>query len=102
MAHPQSSPFGLFAKQRIDVGAMQLTANTTSLLLSGGVKISNAQQLTADSTGIVHGNAVSALPGAVDGGNQWTLVSNSTGVSLAVNTTGTTWKYLNVTTLQPT
>ncbi len=102
MAHPQSSPFGLFAKQRIDIGSSQLTYNSTGLVLSGGIKISALQMLTADAVGIIHGNAVAALPGSVDGGNQWTLVSNSTGVAFAVNTTGTTWKYLNVTVLQPT
>jgi len=102
MAHPQSSPRGLFAKNRIDIGSNQITGDSSGILLNAGLKISNAQLLTADSTGIVHGNAVSALPGSVDGGIQWTLVSNSTGVAFAVNTTGTTWKYLNVTTLQPT
>ncbi len=124
MAHPQSSWRGLWAKNRIDIGSNQLTgdstgivlnqgikisnkaggvltANTTSLLLPGGVQISAARSITADSTGFVL-TAESALPGNVDGGNQFTLVSNSTGVALAVNSTGTTWKYLNVTTAQPT
>jgi len=30
------------------------------------------------------------------------IVSNSTGVALVVNVTGTTWKYLNTTAIQPT
>jgi hypothetical protein len=109
MAHPQSSPFGLWAKQRINVTTLgvgaslvTITGDSSGILLSGGIKVSNKQLLTGDSTGIIHGNAPSALPGSVDGGNQWTLISNSTGVALAVNTSGTTWKYLNVTTLQPT
>lgn len=102
MAHPQSSFRGLWAKQRLDVGANQITADSTALVLSAGIKISNAQTLTADSTGIVFGNPASALPGSVDGGVQLAMISNSTGVALAVNSTGTTWKYLNVTTAQPT
>lgn len=102
MAHPQSSWRGLWAKARIDIGSSQLTYDSTGLILNAGIKISNAQTLTADSTGIVFGNPASALPGSVDGGVQIAMISNSTGVALAVNSTGTTWKYLNVTTAQPT
>ena len=102
MAHPQSSPRQSIAAKRLDIGSLNIQGNSTSINLSGGIQISAAQVLTADSTGIVHANPVAALPGAIDGGVQWTLVSNSTGVAMAINTTGTTWKYLNVTSLQPT
>ena len=99
--HSQSSPRGLWAKNRIDIGSNELTGDSTALVLSAGVKISDARYITADTTGFVL-TAESALPGNVDGGIQFTAISNSTGVALAVNSTGTTWKYLNVTTAQPT
>ena len=102
MAHPQSSPRGLFAKNRIDVGSQQITQNSTALILSGGIKISNAQTFTGNSTGLVAGNAASALPGNVDNGILFGILSNSTGVALFVNSTGTDHKYLNVTSIQPT
>lgn len=123
MASPQNSPRGRFAKERVDVGSQQLTYNSTSVNLSGGVKVSGAAGglLTANSTavtlsggltlgGIMTGSGVgggivlastAALPGdaSLEGLG---LVSNSTGNAIIVNTTGTTWKYLNVTTAQPT
>jgi hypothetical protein len=101
MAHSQSSPFGLWAKNRIDIGANQLTGNSTALLLNAGIQISGARYITADSTGFIL-TSEAALPGSVDGGVQFTMISNSTGVAMAVNTTGTTWKYLNTTSAQPT
>lgn len=123
MAHPQSSPRGLWAKERIDVGANQITGNSTALVLSagltvsnaqtltgnsttlivsGGIKVSNAQQLTANSTGFIAGNAASALPGNIDNGILWGIGSNTTGVFLFVNTTGTEHQYVNTTSVQPT
>jgi len=102
MARPQSSPRGLFAKQRIDVGSAQLTYDANGLVLNGGVKISNAQTLTANSWGLVFGNPASALPGNVDNGVLLGLISNSTGVAGFINTTGTAHKYLQVTSVQPT
>jgi hypothetical protein len=101
MAHPQSSPRGLWAKNRIDIGANQLTGDSTALVLNQGLKVSNARYITADSTGFVL-TSEAALPGDVDGGVQFTMISNSTGVCMAVNSTGTTWKYLNTTDAQPT
>jgi len=125
MAHPQSSFRGLFAKKRIDIGANQLTGDSTSLILNAGIKVSNAAggALTANSTGLIAAKGVkisnnlmltanstgcvgsadagSALPGAVSD-NVFQIGSNSTGSWLAVRTTGTTWKYLNVTAVLPT
>lgn len=101
MAHSQSSPRGLWAKNRIDIGSNQLTGNSTALILNAGVQLNAARYITADSTNYVF-TSESALPGNVDGGVALTFVENSTGVAVAVNTTGTTWKYLNVTTAQPT
>lgn len=107
----QNSPRGLFSKNAIEVDNLFMrdysintaiiTANSTAVILAGGIKISDAQGLTADSTGIIHGDPAAALPTA-DHGVAWTVVSNSTGVTICVNTTGTTWKFLNVTTDQPT
>jgi hypothetical protein len=102
MAHPQSSPRGLWAKNRIDIGANQLTGNSTALVLSAGIKVSNAQTLTGNTTGVVFGDPASALPGSVDNGVLIGVLSNSTGVALFINSTGTTHKYLNVTAAQPT
>ena len=80
MGRPQNSPRGMFAKSRVDIGPRQLTAN---------------------STGFVVGTTESAIP-TTDDGAAFTIISNSTGVAMAINSTGTTWKYLNVTSVQPT
>lgn len=54
MAHPQNSPRGLFAKNRIDVGAQYMTANSTAVVFSGAVAFSgvSAKTITSNSTGI--------------------------------------------------
>ena len=54
MAHPQTSPRGYIAKKRIDVGAAQLTANSTGLILSGSIfpSAGAGAAITADSTAI--------------------------------------------------
>lgn len=54
MAHPQSSPRGLFAKSRIDVGLQNMTANSTAVIFSGRVAFSGVSGKTiyANSTGI--------------------------------------------------
>jgi hypothetical protein len=72
MAHPQSSPRGLFAKDEIHIGSSKFMKHTGS------------------------------LPGNVDSGVALRMLTNSTGVAAVVNTTGTTWKYLNTTSKQPT
>jgi len=124
MPHPQNTPRGLFAKAvQMNLGAQELTANSTALLVSGGVrlsaqanatitgdangivlaaglKLSNAKLIRANSTGYVLAS-VAALP-ATDNGAAISIVSNSTGVAMAVNSTGTTWKYLLTTSVQPT
>ena len=77
MAHPQSTNRGFIATQRLDVGASQITSNSTALVLNNGVKVSNAAggQLTANSTALI-------LPGGVKISNQakGQLTANSTGV----------------------
>lgn len=74
MAHPQSSPRGLFAKNEIRLGSnFRIMQDTGS------------------------------LPGDVNNaGATIRMLTNSTGHALIVNSTGTTWKYLNVTSKQPT
>jgi len=154
MAHPQSSPRGNFAKQRIDVGAANITADTTgnlalsagltlsdeatdtitqdstAVLLAAGIALSgqaSSNAITQNSTGLLvpDGLALSgeatdfvtqnstavAFPSGVTFQNlsaapatryaPGTVVSvtNGTGTMLAINTTGTTWTYLNVTSV---
>ena len=97
----QFSPRGLFRKSRVDVGAQQLTDGTTYLNLNNGIRISGARVLSANSTAFVAGTTESAIP-TTDEGAAFTIGENSTGVFMAINSTGTTWKYLNTTSVQPT
>lgn len=92
MAHPQSSPRGYFAKKRIDVGSQNLTYNSTGVIYSGSVFVSNQTtfgKLSANSTALI-------LPNSVRVGTKTTyLSSNSTGVKLgnlyiSCNSTGNT------------
>lgn len=64
--------------------------------------LSGPYGFTANSTGIVFENYEADLPGAVDNGRLIGLISNSTGVALFINTTGTTHKYVATTTKFPT
>jgi len=129
MARAQNSPRGLFAKDRVDVGAQQLTDGTTYLNLNNGVRISGAAGglLTAAASylnvpvGIRIGGAAGGLltataallnvPAALQltatavnstariGPGAMRFVSQSTGKMIMLNTTGTTWTYLNVTSV---
>ena len=92
MAHPQSSPRGLFAKNRIDFGTNTLTSNSTGVSYSGSVFVSGQAtfgKLSANSTALI-------LPNSVRVGTKTTyLSSNSTGVKLgslyiSCNSTGNT------------
>jgi hypothetical protein len=101
MAHPQNSPRGLFAKNRIDVGTQNITDDGTNLVLSGSIKIDNAAGgvINANSSGIIL-PTVSALPATrVVGGVAF--FSNSTGRSLVFHSTGTTWLYASGTSVAP-
>jgi len=56
MAHPQSSPRGYFAKKRIDIGASNLSANSTGILFSAAIFVGNQAtvgKITANSTAIL-------------------------------------------------
>jgi len=92
MAHPQNSPRGLFAKNRIDTGSQSLTYNSTGLILGGALFVSGQTtvgKVSANSTAII-------LPNSVRVGTKATyLSSDSTGVKLgaryiSTNTTGNT------------
>lgn len=107
MGHPTNSPRGLMANRRLEIADstgndVVLTADSSGLVLDAGVKISDAQGVTGNTTGLVFANPMSALPGNVDNGVLIGLLSNSTGVALVINSTDTTHKYLQVTSVQPT
>ena len=77
-----------------------ITQDASDVILPGGVKISNKKSMRANSTGITL-TAIATKP-ATDNGACFTIISNSTGVCLAINSTGATWKYLLTTSVQPT
>lgn len=97
MGHPQNSPRGLFSKKQVD------------LATSGGLYhhdySTNTAVLDGNSSGVILAGGIafvdtaSGLPGNVqyDG---LKFVKDSTGnVGLAINTTGTTWRYIQVTSV---
>lgn len=53
MAHPQSSPRGLFAKSRIDVGSQSMTANSTGIIMPTFRIGTKAFYFTSNSTGVL-------------------------------------------------
>ena len=121
MAHPQNSPRGLFAKNRIDLGSNQITnassglkfnlglalsggtdyitANSTATVLPTGLALSaQSDYFTANSTAPLIFPSTAVLPSTrVVGG--LVFVSNSTGKMLAYHSTGTTWKYASATSV---
>ena len=130
MAHPQSSPRGYVAKQRIDVAGAQATAdttgnlrlnaglalsgettdiitqNSTALLLAGGLALSGetTDVITQNSTAVAMPSGLtlknlSAAPATRYAPGSAVFVTNSTGSMIALNTTGTTWTYCNVTSV---
>lgn len=126
--HPQNSPRGLRTFKKVnlvaDAGTVTaLTANSSGIVLDRGVKVSGVTngQLTADSTGLVLPGSVKVTNARYIGANstgytftaqaakpttrtsaKWSFITNSTGVNgILINTTGTTWKFVNVTTLIP-
>ena len=111
----QNAAKGFFQKQKVVIieggelyfadysnTTAAMTGDATGVVFEAGIKISDKQGLTANSTGLIFGNPDGSLPGNVDNGVLFGLISNSTGVAAFINSTGTTHKYLNVTTLQPT
>jgi len=91
MARPQNSPRGLHAKTRYEMGAdgifgtpyssntAVLDSNSSGAILAGGITFTDA---------------ATGLPGDVEyNGLKW-VVDSTGNVGIAINTTGTTWKYL--------
>lgn len=83
-----------------------ITQNSTGLLLSAGIALSGETTdiITQDSTALIVPSALrltaaSAALSGRKGPGTLMMVGNSTGNMLALNTTGTTWKYLNVTSV---
>jgi len=81
-----------------------LTADATYLICAGGVKVSNAAggALTASATALTVPLAVQFTKTSVNttariGPGAVRFISNGTGKMLKVNTTGTTWKYISLT-----
>lgn len=107
MPRPQNSPKGLFSKNSFRIvdasgNAITLTANSTALLLDKGIRLNSAGYIRSNSTGFSF-TAQAAKPSTRTAGYRWTFIQDSTGrCAIAVNTTGTTWKFLNVTSLIPT
>ena len=94
MAHPQNSPRGYFSKKRIDTGGIQLTANSTGVILAGALLVNSQAtvgKITANSTALVlpaTGFQMAAL-------TSLKVTSNSTGVKIgslyiSCNSTGNT------------
>jgi len=91
MGHPQSSPRGLLQKEKYLLDKLQLGHNDTTEI-----------QWYSTTETFKFSQCTSAIPVGVDAGIAFGPVSNSNGVAIAINTTGTTWKYLNVTSAFPT
>ena len=93
MAHPQNSPRGLFAKRGFKL--VDSSGNVLDVSNDSAGLVLDASQLRVSS-------AASALPGDLDVGAGLRFGENSTGHFIAVNSTGTTWRYLDMTSQQPT
>jgi hypothetical protein len=78
-----------------------LTGNSTGLLVAGQVRVSGQKYVGANSTGFIF-TAAAAKP-STRSAAKWAFITNSTGVNgISICTTGTTWKFVNVTTVLPT
>lgn len=105
MAHPQSSPRGLWAKTIIvpksgflrfedySVTNNLVSGNSTGLVVLGKIRVSNAQYIGANSTGFLLTKNTSVLPTTrVQGG--LALIRTGATTMLAYHSTATTWKYI--------
>jgi hypothetical protein len=127
-----TSPRGHRAFQKLTIqdgsgNDVAITCNSTSLVLDDGLRLSdgtNTVDVGADANGMtvagkitlnsansglsLSANTTGYIPEAVDALPETntdallTFISNSTGNYVAINQTGTTWYYLNVTTEAPT
>ena len=84
-----------------------ITQDSTAVKFAAGVVLSgqgSANAITQNSTAVtfpdgIQLTGISAVLSGRKGPGTMVMVGNSTGNMLAVNTTGTTWKYLNVTSV---
>lgn len=99
MARPINSARGLFGKLAIQLGSFLLDTDSTGVVFSGGVKISDAAggQLKASATALLL-PTFSTLPSTRQLGGI-AFISNSTGKALAYHSTGTTWVYATKTSV---
>ena len=106
MARAQNARRGFLQKQTLTVGTATITTGTITTatittLTPTTLDIGGVMSLTANSTGIKTADYEADLPGNVDNGLLWGFISNSTGFCMFINSSGTTHKYLQVTTKQP-
>lgn len=89
-------PDGLYLSGQTSEPATQ---NSTGFLFPDQIRVGGQRYVGGNTTAYLF-TTETGLPTS-DGGNfKWTFVVNSTGVAgIAVNTTGTTWKYCRVTSL---
>lgn len=106
MARPQTTNRGARAAERIDIKANQLTNNASGLRLNLGLALSGegTDYITQNSTSVNFPSGVRFhLETAAPSGRQYPgtvyMVGNSTGNLLAINTTGTTWAYIQTTSV---
>ncbi|GAF74471.1 unnamed protein product [marine sediment metagenome] len=100
-------------------GGIKLTGHAESFMygsktgvqFKGGIRLNDTAKGQISATGpgltlvgssVVFSAPGGSIPGDVDRGGGLTIMSNSTGVALCLNTTGTTWRYLEVTSRQRT
>ena len=103
-----SSPRGHRAFQKLTIqdgsgNDVELGADANGLTVGGKITLNSASSglyLSANTTGYIP-EAVDTLP-TTDTDALLAFISNSTGNYVAINQTGTTWYYLNVTTVAPT
>jgi len=98
-----SNSTGLTVAGQVRLGATYyITANTTGVTTSATqLRIGASKYIGTNSTGWTF-TAAAAKP-TTRSAAKIAFLTNGTGVNaVMVNTTGTTWKYLNVTTILPT
>ena len=102
MAKPQNSPRGLFSKGAASITTLTASTLTTTGAVQGAtLNIAGEGALSADGTGVSYSNVIATLPGAVQSSSgMLCVILNSTDYAIGINTTGTTWKFLDATSVQ--
>ena len=97
MAKATNSPRGIFQKEAAEISALTgATVTATGAVQGATINVSGKGSLSANSSGILWSNVTTKLPGNVTvGGGCIIMLLNGTGHGLAINTTGTTWRYIN-------